>query len=296
MPCALLIAAPGQGAEAARALNLVSALAHEPLDPAAAIPRLAQTQCLLDLLAVEAAAMDPATLDALLPVIATVASERRGRVVVALTPDQIDPVAAALVGTPATLLCDPSFSERVAAFAVQPPPAGPLHDNDRRPDATEIARLSAQVERIARTLAQLTGEDAADAAAGRDKRLPAFAPPAGDAKVEPAIVRAAIRARRLREQFFDRDMLGEPGWDILLDLFAAELEQLRVSVSSLCIAAAVPPTTGLRWITGMTEAGMLERHADPRDRRRAFITLAGNASVAMRNYFAAMQRQGLPLG
>ena len=43
---------------------------------------------------------------------------------------------------------------------------------------------------------------------------------------------------------------------VLLDLFAAELEGNRVSVSSLCIAAGVAPTTALRWIARMTDMGL----------------------------------------
>ena len=239
--------------------------------------------------------MTDADLDDLLPHVATAAASGWTRVVVALHIEQIDRVAAALLGTRATLLCEPTLADRVAALATPVSLGQSVHDNDGSPKPAEIARLSAEVERIARTLAKLTGSS--EAPAVRDSHDTAFSQPApGAGDVSALTVRAAIRARRLREQFIDPELLGEPAWDILLDLLAAELEQLRVSVSSLCIAAAVPPTTALRWITGMTEAGLLERHADAADRRRAFVTLAAGASTAMRNYFAALQRQGLPFG
>jgi len=38
--------------------------------------------------------------------------------------------------------------------------------------------------------------------------------------------------------------LADPAWDMLLDLTAARAESRAVSVSSLCIAAGVPTTTG----------------------------------------------------
>ena len=57
---------------------------------------------------------------------------------------------------------------------------------------------------------------------------------------------------------------------MLLDLMAARLENIQVSVSSLCIAASVPPTTALRWIKTMTEEKIFERHADEKDGRRDF--------------------------
>lgn len=68
----------------------------------------------------------------------------------------------------------------------------------------------------------------------------------------------------------------------------AELERTRVSVSSLCIAAAVAPTTALRWIAKLTESGLLIRHPDPTDRRRAFIALSAKTSDAMRRYMLAV--------
>ena len=73
---------------------------------------------------------------------------------------------------------------------------------------------------------------------------------------------------------------------MLLDLFQAEIAQLRVPVSSLCIAAAVPATTALRWLKAMVEQGLFVRRADPHDGRRVFVELAPQASEAMRSYFA----------
>ena len=75
---------------------------------------------------------------------------------------------------------------------------------------------------------------------------------------------------------------------MLLDLTAARAEHTRVSVTSLCIASGVPPTTALRWIGQMIDAGLLERVDDETDRRRAFITLTDKASDAMARYFAEL--------
>ena len=75
-----------------------------------------------------------------------------------------------------------------------------------------------------------------------------------------------------------------PAWDMLLDLMAARLEERVVSVSSLCIAAAVPPTTALRWIKTMTDTGLMERKPDRSDGRRIFIDLTERAASAMDAY------------
>ena len=75
---------------------------------------------------------------------------------------------------------------------------------------------------------------------------------------------------------------------MLLDLLQAELAQHRVPVSSLCIAAAVPATTALRWIKSMTDAGLFLRRADPHDGRRVFVELSPGASEGMRRYFGEL--------
>ena len=56
-------------------------------------------------------------------------------------------------------------------------------------------------------------------------------------------------------------------------------------MSSLCIAAAVRPTTALRWIKAMTDQGLFERCADPEDGRRIFITLSQRGLAAIRTWF-----------
>lgn len=97
-------------------------------------------------------------------------------------------------------------------------------------------------------------------------------------------VRRIIAARRLRDKVFGDDLFADPAWDILLDLYAAFLEERQVSVSSLCIAAAVPPTTALRWLKLMTKSGWLQRQADPMDRRRVYMQLSAKSLKNMQKY------------
>jgi DNA-binding MarR family transcriptional regulator len=104
-------------------------------------------------------------------------------------------------------------------------------------------------------------------------------------------VRSILKARRMRGEFFEASLFADPAWDILLELYSAELEQQRVSVGSLCIGAAVPATTALRWITLLETRGLIRRTADPRDGRRYFVSLSDSAATALERYFAAV-----PLG
>lgn len=109
---------------------------------------------------------------------------------------------------------------------------------------------------------------------------------------DPRLVRRIIRQRQTRAKFFDAELFADPAWDMLLDLTAARAEHIRVSVTSLCIAAAVPPTTALRWISQMVEAGLLERVEDESDKRRAFIALSDSAADGMARYFAELANDG----
>jgi len=70
-----------------------------------------------------------------------------------------------------------------------------------------------------------------------------------------------------------KELFADPAWDMLLDLFAAEVEGRRVSKSSLVIAASVPQSTALRWMSDLVNAGQLERYPDTADGRRTFISL-----------------------
>lgn len=82
-----------------------------------------------------------------------------------------------------------------------------------------------------------------------------------------------LATRRRRDEVFGSDLFGEPAWDIMLDLFVAEAKGRRVSVSSACIAASVPPTTALRWIGNLQERGVIARRQDAFDARRTWLTL-----------------------
>lgn len=104
-------------------------------------------------------------------------------------------------------------------------------------------------------------------------------------------VRALLRLRRHRAHFFDDDLFADPAWDILLELYAAELGQQRLSITSLCAGAAVPSTTALRWIALLEKKTLISRRQDPIDRRRFFVALSADGLRAMEDYFRT-----IPLG
>jgi DNA-binding MarR family transcriptional regulator len=72
---------------------------------------------------------------------------------------------------------------------------------------------------------------------------------------------------------------------MLLELYAAELAQRRVATSELCIGAAVPASTALRWIEKLHQKGLAARRNDPLDARRVWVELSAEGVSLMERYF-----------
>jgi hypothetical protein len=222
-------------------------------------------------------------MDLLLDLVAADVRNGRYAAVVSVTPEVLDPVAARIDEPAIELIACADDSERVAALATLIGRHGAsvqISDVASDRSAERLRQLSDEVSRIAATLARLS--------AGPGTPPRALEPaPAGDVPpLSVETVRNVIRARRLRARYFPEDLFADPAWDMLLDLLQAEIAQLRVPVSSLCIAAAVPATTALRWLKTMVAKGVFIRRADPHDGRRVFVQLAPEASQALRRYFA----------
>lgn len=99
-----------------------------------------------------------------------------------------------------------------------------------------------------------------------------------------AIAQAEYTGRRRRNGLFRRSLFAEPAWDMLLDLYVQRHHGRQVSVHNLCVAAAVPQTTALRWI-GKLEANLLiERSPCPHDNRVVHIALSAEALALMEDY------------
>ncbi len=222
-----------------------------------------------------------AELDSLLARLNHLAEARETAVIASAPIELVDMVAARLTDRATEILVDPDDAQRAASLATALSSAyGDTGVRDVGKDnAARLRQLSDEMGRIAATLARLSTGPGSPAVKPSEAKSPS-------PEIDSETVRAVIRARRLRSRFFSEELFADPAWDMLLDLLQAEIAQLRVPVSSLCIAAAVPATTALRWIKTMTEQGLFVRRADPHDGRRVFVELAPAASDALRRYFA----------
>lgn len=234
------------------------------------------------------------------------ASRGGPRLIVSVSLDSLEDVFACMDHSRPVLLLNPNRAERVIALGqvmANMPSARvrELSDDDR----IMLLRLSEQVGLIAGRIDRLDplGASAGLAAAAQnaveavtlepeqieEEPDPITLPLECEAELPDAkLVRRIIRQRALRMRYIDSDLFADPAWDMMLDLTAAQVERQKVSVSSLCIAASVPPTTALRWIGLMVDAGHLIRVNDRSDRRRAFIALSEKSVKSMSRYFAEL--------
>ena len=118
----------------------------------------------------------------------------------------------------------------------------------------------------------------------RIARLEQGKPSASSELSHSKFVHELVRARRDRWVVIAPELLGEPGWDILLELYAAELDRHQVLVSKVGKASGTAETTALRWLERLEAEGWLTRVPDPKRGRRVFVMLTGRGSAAMRAY------------
>lgn len=102
--------------------------------------------------------------------------------------------------------------------------------------------------------------------------------------VEAGKIRRILAARRVREQQLGADLFVDPAWDLLLEAFAADLEQKPLYRSDLARAASVPETTAVRWLRKLEQDGWL-RSSEESAGEPQLIELTLEGSTRLRRYF-----------
>ncbi len=100
-----------------------------------------------------------------------------------------------------------------------------------------------------------------------------------------------IKAGLVRDRFLLNFRLGDPVWNILLDLYVAEKRGKRISTSSLGIAAAVPRSTAQRCIAALVREAKLVRYPDKGDARRYWIALSAGSRLILDSYFDGVRAE-----
>ena len=103
------------------------------------------------------------------------------------------------------------------------------------------------------------------------------------------IAQLALDLRREREKAFPDRYFSDHAWDILLELYQANKNGLKIQFSLVGYEAKIPSTTALRYIDLLTRDNLLYREDDPTDHRRSFVIITPQASNLLDEVFLRFQ-------
>lgn len=108
----------------------------------------------------------------------------------------------------------------------------------------------------------------------------------GHGAIEPdaRFVRGLIAARRRRFERLGPALAPEPGWSVLLALYAARLEGRELTLAGLTEAAGAPGATVVGRIAALEAQGLVERRPDPARRRGTLVRLTDEATARIHDY------------
>jgi len=96
-------------------------------------------------------------------------------------------------------------------------------------------------------------------------------------------------SRDRRQKFFDRNLFGEPAWDILLTLYVIDDDQRRLSTRQIADLARQPLTTALRWLDYLDDEDLIRRRPNPLDQRVIFVELSDKGRAAIDRYLMMLR-------
>jgi DNA-binding MarR family transcriptional regulator len=112
------------------------------------------------------------------------------------------------------------------------------------------------------------------------------------ADIPADLLRVALNmqlAREERTRFFERDLFGEAGWDILLAVYIAHGRGYRMKVSDACFEARVPGTTALRWLEHVVRTGLVRRVENSFDRRSSLVSITDQGIAQLNKYLSEVK-------
>ena len=98
--------------------------------------------------------------------------------------------------------------------------------------------------------------------------------------------RAEFENRRERERFTFAGLLGEPAWDMMLDLFISWAEGRPTKIKDLCVMSQIADATAHRHLAALEHAGMIHRRRAEHDGRVVIVALTERGIQEMGTYLA----------
>lgn len=95
-------------------------------------------------------------------------------------------------------------------------------------------------------------------------------------------IASILSFRQARTEVFGPNLFSDPAWDVLLELYGAELGGRSVSLHDLAIASDTPQSATARWIGELGERGLVDTRRDSMDSVTLWISLTPEGSSRMR--------------
>ena len=105
-----------------------------------------------------------------------------------------------------------------------------------------------------------------------------------DILVLRARLRRLLRENEVRTDLFGWQLAAPSAFDLILSLYAAELNGRQNLVSHVGEASGLPQTTALRWLKMLEAEGWVARLPGPLRRRTFVIVLTDRARTALKAY------------
>lgn len=165
----------------------------------------------------------------------------------------------------------------------------------RDPQAGQmIARLNSLIEEFLAIAEQVKSYQNIDSVSTRTNVGPPKNSPALRTKEEISMIEArlVLHARMIldhrnkRRTHLPGELFGEPGWEMLVDLFIQNHLGRSISVSSLCQAANSPNTTALRHLGLLEKYKLVERYPASHDKRVIYVKLTTEGYVRLGTHLA----------
>lgn len=102
-----------------------------------------------------------------------------------------------------------------------------------------------------------------------------------------------MRARNARRRFVSPSLLGDPAWDMLLALYAAQLGRRTLTRKRLSLVSAAPAPVALRYIRMLVAQGLAILYV-AKQTGAASVRLSRKGADAMKCYFDHLNTDEFP--
>lgn len=137
--------------------------------------------------------------------------------------------------------------------------------------------------------------DQRDQLAGRDSP-PDFGQEQDNAPITSValgVAQEVLAKRRHRLRYLPRRLFGEPGWDLLLTLYAALPAKNWLSLKELSALVDLPPRTANRWLDALKAQAIVEESSSAEPNSSACFRLTAKGTAALTEYMTELSEQPL---